>query len=187
MALSWLLVVASLYTATVIVGPSAWGGFAYFLLYGLLTSTVFGLGVPLYWMTVVRRRSLEDLNITGRSLGKSLTLQAVLAVGLYFVTFGGVSLPALEAVIPLVALTLAIGFFEAVSWRGWVLLRLEESFGFLPALLLGSLLYAVYHVGYTMPLDEIAFLFLVGVLFAVTFRLTSSVFILWPAFQPVGQ
>ena len=31
-ALSWLLVVGSLYTATVIVGPDVWGGMAYFFL-----------------------------------------------------------------------------------------------------------------------------------------------------------
>ena len=170
-----------------IVGPTALGGLAYFALYALLTATVFGLGVPLYWMTVVRRRPLEDLGITRRHLGKSLVLQALLSVGLYLTAFGDVTLPAIEAVIPLVALSLAIGFFEAVFWRGWVLQRLEESFGFLPALLLGSLLYAVYHLGYAMPIEEIAFLFLVGLLFAVTFRLTNSVFILWPAFQPVGQ
>lgn len=186
-ALSWLLVVGGLYTATVIVGPAAYGGLAYFVLYALLTAMVFGLGLPLYWMTVVRRRPLADLGITRRHLGKSLALQALLSVALYVSTFGGLSLPALEAVVPLVALAFAIGFFEAVFWRGWVLLRLEEAFGFLPALLVGSLLYAAYHVGYAMPFEEIAFLFLVGVLFAVTFRLTNSVFILWPAFQPIGQ
>lgn len=32
-ALSWILVVASLYTATVIVGSEVWGGMAYFALY----------------------------------------------------------------------------------------------------------------------------------------------------------
>ena len=93
---------------------------------------------------------------------------------------------AASSLLPLAALSLTIGFFEAVSWRGWVLLRLEEAFGIVPAILLGSLLYAAYHVGYAMPTSEIAFLFLVGVMYAVAFRLTRSVFILWPLFQPMG-
>jgi hypothetical protein len=84
-------------------------------------------------------------------------------------------------------LALAIGFFEALFWRGWVLSRLEESFGLLPAILLGSGLYAIYHIGYGMPWKEIGFLFFIGVLYAVSFRLTKSVFILWPLYQPLGQ
>jgi len=93
---------------------------------------------------------------------------------------------AASSLLPLAALSLTIGLFEAVFWRGWVLLRLEEAFGIVPAILLGSLLYAAYHVGYAMPTSEIAFLFLVGVMYAVAFRLTRSVFILWPLFQPMG-
>ena len=101
--------------------------------------------------------------------------------------FAGLTIPPLEQVIPLVALALAIGFFEAIFWRGWVLLRLEEAFGFIPALVVGSALYAAYHIGYTMPLSEMVFLFFIGVMYAVAFRLTGSIFILWPIFQPFGQ
>jgi membrane protease YdiL (CAAX protease family) len=88
---------------------------------------------------------------------------------------------------PLLALALAIGFFEAIFWRGWVLLRLEEAFGVIPAILLDSLLYAAYHIGYGMPMSEMAFLFFIGVMYAVAFRLTKNIFILWPIFQPMGQ
>ncbi len=186
-ALSWLLVVGALYTATLVIGPEVLGGLAYFGLYAVLAATVIGIGLPLFWMTVIRQRPLSDLGLTRRHLGKSLLLQAVLSGGLYCSAFGGLSLPGAEQLAPLVALALTIGFFEAIFWRGWVLLRLEESFGFLPAVLLGSALYALYHVGYAMPWEEVVFLFFIGVLYAVTFRLTNSVFILWPAFQPLGQ
>jgi membrane protease YdiL (CAAX protease family) len=97
------------------------------------------------------------------------------------------TLPAFEAFVPLLALSLAIGFFEAVFWRGWVLMRLEESFGMIPAILLGSLLYAFYHIGYGMGMSEMAFLFFIGFLYEVTFRLTKNIFILWPIFKPMGQ
>jgi hypothetical protein len=68
-----------------------------------------------------------------------------------------------------------------------VLLRLEESFGFIPALLVGSALYALYHIGYGMGWGEMGFLFFIGLLYGAVFRVTKSVFILWPLLQPMGQ
>jgi len=96
-------------------------------------------------------------------------------------------LPSFQELLPLIAMTLAIAFFEALFWRGWVLLRLEDAFGLIPAILLGSALYAAYHVGYGMPVGEMLFLFWIGVLYAVSFRFTRSLFILWPLYQPMGQ
>lgn len=185
--LSWLLVVTCLYTATVIVGDKVWGGMAYFTLYAILGATVFGVGLPLYWMVVVRRRPLSDLGITRRGLGLSLVLQLVFAVLQFSGTLAKTELPSLGTLLPLITLALCIGFFEAVFWRGWVLLRLEEAFGVIPAIFLGSALYAAYHIGYGMPASEMLFLFFIGIMFAVVFRLTKNIFILWPLFQPMGQ
>jgi uncharacterized protein len=186
-ALSWILVVSALYTATVIVGQAVWGGMAYFFLYAVVGAALCGVGIPLYWMTVVRRRSVAELGLTTRCLGRSLALQLVFAAFLYVNTLARVQLPPIEEFLPLVALALVIGFFEAIFWRGWVQLRLEEAFGIIPAVLLGSALYAAYHIGYGMPASEMITLFFVGVMFAVIFRLTKNVFILWPLFQPMGQ
>ena len=186
-AISWLLVTGALYTATAIVGPQTGGGLPYFFLYAVLTATLLGVGLPLYWTVVVRGRPVADLGITRRWLGLSILLQLVFAALQYVGTLAQVQLPPLEQLAPLVALSLAIGFFEAVFWRGWVLSRLEEAFGIIPAILLGSALYAAYHVGYAMPVDEIVFLFFIGIMFAVAFRLTRNVLILWPVFQPMGQ
>jgi membrane protease YdiL (CAAX protease family) len=186
-AVSWLLVVGALYTATKIVGQEVWGGMAYFVLYAVVGATLFGVGIPLYWTAVVRRRPVSDLGLTTRRLGLSLVLQLIFAVLLYTVTLAKVQLPPIEVLLPLLALALAIGFFEAVFWRGWALLRLEDAFGFIPALLLSSLLYAAYHIGYGMDAGEMVFLFFIGIMFAVVFRLTKNVLILWPIFQPIGQ
>jgi membrane protease YdiL (CAAX protease family) len=185
--LSWLLVVASLYTANVIVGSTVWGGMAYFLLYAVVGATLFGVGLPLYWTTVIRRRPLADLGITAKWLVPSLAIQLILAVLQYMSTLAKTQLPPFQEFLPLIALSLTIGFFEAVFWRGWVLLRLEEAFGVIPAILLGSVLYALYHIGYGMPMSEMIFLFFIGVMFAVIFRLTKNIFILWPVLQPMGQ
>lgn len=186
-ALSWLLVVSALYIATSIVGSDVWGGMAYFALYAVVGALLFGVGLPLYWIVVVQRRPLADLGLTTRWLGLSLILQLIFATLQYVGTLAKTQLPPFEKLMPLIALALCIGFFEAVFWRGWVLLRLEESFGTIPAILLGSALYAAYHIGYGMPASEMIFLFFIGILFAVAFRLTKNVFILWPIFQPMGQ
>jgi membrane protease YdiL (CAAX protease family) len=184
---SWLLVVGGLYTASIIVGPTAGGGLPYFFLYAVVTATLFGVGIPLVWMVGIRRRPLSDLGITTRRLGLSLIIQVILAILLFLSRFGELNPPELEELIPLIALALTIGFFEALFWRGWVQLRIEEAFGILPGIVLGSALYAVYHIGYGMPSSEIAFLFLIGLMFAVVFRITKNIFILWPLFQPIGQ
>jgi len=185
--ISYVLLVAMLYTANVIIGPQVWGGMAYFLLYGVLTAMLLGVGFPLFWTVVVRRQPISDLGLTTHNLSLSLGLQLILGTVQFFATRSQVDLPDFSRLLPLAALALAIGFFEAVFWRGWVLTRLEAAFGFLPALLVGSLLYAFYHIGYAMPLGEIAFLFFIGVLYALSFRLTKNIFILWPIFQPMGQ
>jgi CAAX protease family protein len=186
-ALSWVLVVAALYAATVIVGTAPLGGMAYFFLYAIVGATLCGLGIPLFWMTVVRRRPIADLGLTTKKWKISIAVQAVLAALLYFATLAKIQVPPVEQLLPLVTLALTIGFFEAVFWRGWVLLRLEEAFGIIPAILLSSVLYAAYHIGYGMPLSEMVFLFFIGVMFAVVFRFTKSILILWPVFQPMGQ
>lgn len=184
---SWVLVTGALYTATVIVTPEAGGGLPYFFLYAGLAATVFGIGIPVVWMVAVRKRSIQDLGITTRWLGLSVLLQLVFAALQFIGTLGRMELPTFEQAAPLLVMSLTIGFFEAVFWRGWVVLRLEEAFGLIPAILIGSVLYAAYHVGYGMPLGEITFLFWIGILYAVTFRLTKNVFLLWPVFQPMGQ
>ncbi|MBW6471773.1 MAG: CPBP family intramembrane metalloprotease [Anaerolineaceae bacterium] len=184
---SWILVVASLYTATVIVDAETGGGIPYFLLYAVVTATLFGVGLPVYWMVFWQKRPIHDLGITKKNILLSLILQVALAGVILPGGFNDLTLPPFEQLAPLICLALAIGFFEAIFWRGWVLLRLEEAFGFIPAALLGSVLYAAYHIGYDMPFNEMVFLFFIGLMYAVAFRLTGSIFILWPLFQPGGQ
>lgn len=184
---SCVLVTASLYTAMKIITPEVGGGMPYFFLYAGLTACIFGVGIPLGWMVFYRKRPISDLGLTKKNLWISIGLQVVLSIFQYVATLAKADLPPLEELLPLIAMTLAIAFFEALFWRGWVLMRLEEAFGLIPAIILGSALYAGYHVGYGMPVSEILFLFWIGVLYAISFRLTRSLFVLWPLYQPMGQ
>jgi hypothetical protein len=182
---SWVLVVSALRIATSVITEDR-GGW-YFVMYAIVGATILGLGIPLGWMTLVRHRPLADLGLSLHNWRVILPVQLALAAALYLTAFRDIQVPARDAFLPLVALALAIGFFEAVFWRGWVLLRLEESFGLVPAILLGSALYALYHIGYGMDPGEMVFLFFIGIMFAVAFRMAGSVLILWPLFQPAGQ
>jgi hypothetical protein len=184
--ISWLLVVGALYTATFVVTSTAGGGFPYFAVYGILMAGLFGIGIPLFWMVVIRKRPLSDLGITFKRWRISILIQLVLAALLYLIG-PKFHINSFMEFIPLTALALAIGFFEAVFWRGWMVSRLEESFGMIPAILLGSSLYALYHLGYGMSWSDMLFLFFIGIMFAIVFKLTGSVLVLWPVFQPMGQ
>jgi uncharacterized protein len=186
-AISWVLVVGAIYTSTFYISQSVWGGMAYFLVYAILGALIFGIGIPLYWMVVVRKRPLSALGITTKHWGWSLALQLVFSLIVFVPAYISTPLPAFEQVVPLVMLSLTIGVFEAIFWRGWVQMRLEESFGILPGIVLGSLIYAAYHIGYGMPASEMVFLFFIGVMYAVAFRLTRSILVLYPFFQPFGQ
>lgn len=151
---SWILVVASLYTATVIVGADIGGGIPYFLLYAIVTATLFGIGLPLYWLMFRQKRPIRDLGITKKNLLLSLILQVVLAGIILPGGFKDLALQQFEQLAPLICLALAIGFFEAIFWRGWMLMRLEEAFGFIlwPVFQPGEQLITLVKEGLELPL-----------------------------------
>jgi len=186
-AASWLLVVGALYSATFLIGREVWGGMGYFLLYALVGAGLFGVGIPLIWTVLIRKRTLADLGITTRYWKRSVLVQLVFSLALYIPAYINTEMPPFAQLLPLIFLSLAIGLFEAIFWRGWVQLRLEEAFGILPSILLASALYAAYHIGYGMPVSEMVFLFFIGLMYAAAFRLTKSILILYPFFQPLGQ
>lgn len=183
--LSWLLVVGSLSIATYLITPQR--GLLYFLFYAVIGATVFGISLPAYWTLIKKRESLDKLGITKKNLKISIIAQILLAIILYYNKIDILLGKEFSELFPLITLVLAIGFFEAVFWRGWILTNLEDSFGTVPAIILGSLLYAAYHIGYGMEFGEMLFLFYIGLMFATLFVLSRNIFILWPIFQPFGQ
>ena len=101
-------------------------------------------------------------------------------------TLLGLDLPAPEEWVPLLGMSLVVGLFEAVFFRGFVQGRLEASFGAVPAVAGAAVLYAAYHVGYGMGLSDMWFLLALGVVYAVAYRLTTNILVLWPLLTPVG-
>jgi uncharacterized protein len=112
---------------------------------------------------------------------------ALLFGGIQFlVMFWGYTLPAPVDWVPLLVLSLTVGLFEAVFFRGFIQGRLEASFGTIPGVAGAAALYSLYHVGYGMGTDEMVFLFGLGVIYAIAYRLTQNILVIWPLLTPIG-
>ena len=185
-----LLVVGGLYVAIVASFRLAFTVFTTDNVLGLFLSFATGLllGVvgPLVYQVWVRGRDLRSLGIGLHQWRATVAMGLVLAAVQFAVTMVGYSMPDAEQWVPLLGMSLVVGLFEAVFFRGFIQGRLEASFGPVPAVVGAAVLYAVYHVGYGMALDEMWFLLGLGVLYAVVYRLTTNILILWPLLTPLG-
>jgi membrane protease YdiL (CAAX protease family) len=88
-------------------------------------------------------------------------------------------------------LTGAGGLFELFLYYGFIHLRLEKAFGVIPAILLTSAIYVLWHVGTQLPLEPDPLyaawkLFWVGVMYQSLFSLTRNLLVIWPFFHAVG-
>jgi membrane protease YdiL (CAAX protease family) len=157
---------------------------------GLFLSFAVGmlLGVigPLVWVVWRRGQPLTALGLTADRWRSTVAIGLTLAGVQFAMTLWGYDLPEPVDWVPLLVMSLVVGFFEAVFFRGFVQGRLEASFGAGPAVLGAAVLYSLYHVGYGMQADEMVFLFGLGVVYAIAFRLVSNVLVLWPLLTPLG-
>ncbi|HKZ83724.1 MAG TPA: CPBP family intramembrane glutamic endopeptidase [Anaerolineae bacterium] len=159
---------------------------ANFIAFGPVTLAGLGIALPVFYTVLIRHRPLADVGLTRRRLAISLALGLLLGLDTYRNTLGTLDVVWTSAVVPLATMAVTVGLFEAIFFRGWLQLRFERAFGLLPSLILGALCYGLYHVGYGMTLDEMGFLFSLGLAYAAVFRLTRNVFVLWPFYTPVG-
>jgi membrane protease YdiL (CAAX protease family) len=157
---------------------------------GLFVSFAAGLLVgvigPVVYMVWRRGRSLSDLGIGSHRLGETLALGSVLAGIQFAMTLWGYDLPDPVDWVPLLVMSLVVGAFEAVFFRGFVQGRLEAAFGTAPAVGGAVVLYSLYHVAYGMGASEMIFLFGLGIAYAVAYRLVRNVLVLWPLLTPLG-
>jgi membrane protease YdiL (CAAX protease family) len=186
-----LLAVLVLYVAAVGAFRLAFGVFTTDSVAGLFLTFAAGMLVgvlgPLAYAVWIRGRTLASLGIGLHRWRSTLALGALFAVVQFSLTLLGYDLPAPVDWVPLLVMSVTVGIFEAVFFRGFVQGTLERSVGVGPAVLLAAGLYALYHVGYGMGADEMLFLFGLGVVYAIVYRLTENVLILWPLLTPAGS
>jgi uncharacterized protein len=185
-----LALIGGLYVAVVALLRLAFVGFGTANLWGLFFSyaaaLLLGVAGPLVYTVWLRRRPLRTLGLGAHNLRATLALGAALAALQFAMTLWRVELPAAVDWVPLLAMSLMVGLFEAIFFRGFIQTRLQASFGTIAGVVGAAWLYALYHVGYGMGLTEIQFLFGLGVVYAIVYRLVDNILVLWPLLIPLA-
>jgi len=186
-----LVAVAGFYVVVVGLFTLAFQGFTTDNTLGMFLSfggaMLAGVTGPVVYTVWLRRRPLASLGITLRGW-RMVVVPALLFAGVQFaITLWGYDLPRPVDWVPLLTMSLTVGLFESIFFRGFVQGRLEASFGTAPAVAGAAILYALYHVGYGMGAEEMAFLFGLGIVYAVAFRVVNNILVLWPLLTPLGS
>ncbi|AOT04050.1 hypothetical protein ASPU41_12700 [Arthrobacter sp. U41] len=185
-----LAVVAALYIAVVVLFRVAFTVFTVTNVLGLFlcfgAGLVLGVAGPVFY-TVSRGRPLSDLGLWLGNWKPAVALGLILASLQFAITLFGYPLPEPVGWVPLLVMSLTVGAFETVFFRGFIQTRLSASFGRAPGIAIAAALYAAYHVGYGMSGEGMVFLFGLGVIYAVAFALTRSFLVLWPLLTPLGS
>ena len=142
---------------------------------------------PIVYTVWIRQRPLGALGIGLGNWRLTASLALVFAAVQFALTLARVDYPSAQTWLPLLAMALVVGLFEAVFFRGFIQNRLEAAFGLVPAVAIAAALYGLYHVGYGMGWSEIGFLAGLGIVYAVAFRVAGSILVLWPLLTPLGS
>jgi membrane protease YdiL (CAAX protease family) len=147
-----------------------------------------GAAGPIAYVVWFRRGSLRDLGLRTDNWRSTAALALVFGGVQFALTLWGVSLPAnRENWVPLLVMTLVVGAFESIFFRGFVQNRLEAQFGPRVGIAAAAALYGLYHVGYGMGLTELGFLLGLGVVYGVAFATARNLLVLWPLLTPLGS
>ncbi len=182
--LSYMTVVATLFVAFKVVTTA---NVAFnFILYGPVTLMFLGIFVPVLYNSYLQKRPFSATGITRKYWILSLVIGVVMGAITYQGTLATITLPAFSQLFPLILMALSVGLFEAIFFRGWIQLTLERSFGAIPAVVIAPAFYSLYHIGYGMTLGELWFLYALGISFAIAFRVTKNILVLWPFYTWIG-
>jgi membrane protease YdiL (CAAX protease family) len=183
---------AFLFSASLLLFPAG-SAAAGIIHYGLIY-VVCGAAIPWGYVLLVERGTPADLGWTRERRRASLILSAVMAALFIPMLFleGDLGAVGWENVAK-AAFVLAGpgGLFELFLYYGFIHIRLEKAFGVLPAILITSAVYVLWHTGTQFPLeDDLPFavwkLFWVGVMSQSVFSLTRNLLVIWPLFSTVG-
>ncbi len=148
---------------------------------------ILGVVGPVIYTVWMRGRPLVDIGLTTKNWREAVGLGLVLGAIQYFLTLYGYRLPAPVDWVPLLTMSLMVGLFEAIFFRGFIQTRLSASFGPVPGAAAAAALYALYHVGYGMGAREMVFLFALGLVYGIAYACVNNVLVLWPLLIPIGS
>ena len=148
---------------------------------------ILGVVGPVIYTVWMRGRSLADLGLTTKNWRQAISLGLLLGAIQFVLTLYGYDLPAPIDWVPLLTMSLMVGLFEAIFFRGFIQTRLIASLGPVPGVVAAATLYALYHVGYGMGMREMLFLFALGLVYGIAYACVNNVLVLWPLLIPVGS
>jgi uncharacterized protein len=148
---------------------------------------ILGVVGPVIYTVWIRGRPLADLGLTTKNWRQAVGLGLALGLIQFFLTLYGYDLPAPVDWVPLLTMSLMVGLFEAIFFRGFIQTRLSASLGPIPGVVAAAALYALYHVGYGMGIREMVFLFGLGLLYGIAYACVNNVLVLWPVLIPIGS
>ncbi|HVR31849.1 MAG TPA: CPBP family intramembrane glutamic endopeptidase [Acidimicrobiia bacterium] len=158
-----------------------------FISYAVVALLLLGVAGPVVYSVRFRHRPLRSLGVGLHEWRPTLALGLVFAAVQFALTLWGYDLPQPVDWLPLLLMSLTVGVFESIFFRGFIQNRLEASFGPVFGIGLAAAMYGLYHAGYGMGLEEIVFLTGLGVVYAVAFRATRNILTLWPLLTPLGS
>lgn len=133
--------------------------------------------VPVWWYVWHRGGSLSDLGLKRDGWSVSLLISLILT-GLFFFSvlhrfmqYGGDLIPHF--------ISNGLILWEPFLIFSWYQLRFEKDFGIIPGILFAGVGLGAYHLG-TYGAGDILMLIGFGIVFAVIFRATSNLIIMWP-------
>ena len=173
-----LVTIGGLYVAVVVLCRLAFGYFTVDSVVGLFlcfaSGMILGVVGPIIYTVWLRDRPLRTLGFRLDNWRQTAALGIVFATVQFLLTLYGYDLPAPVDWVPLLVMSLTVGLFEAVFFRGFVQIRLTAMFGPVVGVGGAAALYALYHVGYGMGPTEMVFLFGLGVVYAVAFGMVRK-------------
>jgi hypothetical protein len=188
-----LVAIGLLYLAVVGANRLAFVGFTtdnmlgLFLSYAVVGLLLLGVVGPVVYTVWWRSRPLRSLGVGLHEWRPTVLLGLVFAAVQFSLTLWGYDLPEPVDWIPLLLMSLTVGMFESIFFRGFIQNRLEEAFGPVAGIGSAAVLYGLYHFGYGMGAEEVLSLTGLGVVYAVAFSTTSNILVLWPLLTPLGS
>jgi membrane protease YdiL (CAAX protease family) len=186
-----LLAIGVLYVAVVALDRLAFVVFTVDNVVGLFlafaSALVLGVAGPVVYTGWLRGRCLRELGLRRDNLLTTAVLALLFAAVQFALTLWGYGLPAPVDWVPLLCMSLVVGVFESVFFRGFVQNSLERQFGTPVGVAAAAALYGAYHVGYGMSGSGLLFLTGLGVVYAVAFAIARNLLVLWPLLTPLGS
>ncbi|MDE7447076.1 MAG: hypothetical protein K2N15_15435 [Lachnospiraceae bacterium] len=144
-----------------------------------------GFLLPIYYILIVKRKSLSVLGFHKNKLIASLVINVVAGISLLGMFISKNTEAVIFNIDSFYAITyiLVAGIFEMIFIYGFLRYEFERAFGILPAIFITAVFYSLHHAGFQ---PEFTKLFFVGIMYVTVFYFTHNIFSIFPFFWGIG-